>query len=1112
MPDVPDRGAFRFVRSQAGLYLGADSGGAFPNQRLAYLPPATETGLAPALTLEQSWQAGGAYAFLGTSLNSGQVFIPTFRRWLTVEPYGNSRVVWIANPNDPLSAWRVWAIPVIAGKVSSRTPVDFRNYALIFGPGCGVGADNASASLVFTAGTAPASITLGSADGTTQVPVVTGPVSIPLFSSDDWGSFAFRAEFALNDQGTEHLDAMDCGLRYFYPTPAIPGTFSSLRHRVFDLAAGQGTSVALDATIDPMRPLDTDRTQFLFAGGAPQLGSFYRTNLSAPMALTPSTTPKPSRLIFALRPRTANPGSGDPMYLVPDGSFAFGPGHGVPNDPVPELLCGISGPEYVKTVPKMTLTFVAGQPAFAPVFDPNQQEQPKPTEAPRLTAAATTAWASLTAEDEQPEYYAQPHGAYLFGHQDQGQANSNGTNPYLPYFPVQAGTLPKTGESANADPALTSYPLAPYAGATSGLTALSRMEVQVLSQERRAIVYDISKKVAKQPVFSAAAPEAETAVCKAGTPQGLIAEFQADGQGGCDSTVWKHLKLALSADTTLLALDGIQDPLRSALLTPQQFFVASNPAAMASHIGANNAIHIEDWKFLFATDDWSRHGTVMIIKHVPKTLRELVADSSTWILADQFNSNVAATQAQLQEIVANIPADSDFDNFRKIVDDPNWNGILFFNAFVPLKSLPPQLEGLAAGIDPSLFKAHHIGINQTAVSPDLVQQKSSLFGLIYYTKTAQLSTTTFDFNVLSLKVLFRNSGIAAFSSEIQVALNTLFATEVTQLKAESNVIKLQGVYQKHGDTHAYVFSETRPTVFDANDDEVLASVTINKATFATLVGTEAETSDQVQTRFSFWGSMAFVEQQVPAGDGKTMPCDLFSYDALAFSNLLLHMDFARAQPSDRTFTFDAAKMAFDASTSITREHALARHFPMSIKRMLTAGEGSKSIADLGYMTLSTQLDSSQPSGTWFALDFDLNLGTLGAYASNAGLVVSIALAWSPSSYGLKVFAGLKLPMSSGAKNEISIEGVIKITMYARQLFYNDKAFIMKLTGIALKLLGKQLPPGGAFDFYIFGDPDPAAGANSLGWYGAWIKDKPKTSPDDDPIGAKEPPITIGGGN
>ena len=56
----------------------------------------------------------------------------------------------------------------------------------------------------------------------------------------------------------------------------------------------------------------------------------------------------------------------------------------------------------------------------------------------------------------------------------------------------------------------------------------------------------------------------------------------------------------------------------------------------------------------------------------------------------------------------------------------------------------------------------------------------------------------------------------------------------------------------------------------------------------------------------------------------------------------------------------------------------------------------------------------------------------------------------------------------------------------RQTVQNSFVF----TGIALSLFGKSLPPGGSFDIFVFGDPDPAAGASSLGWYGAYKKNQP----------------------
>ncbi len=208
----------------------------------------------------------------------------------------------------------------------------------------------------------------------------------------------------------------------------------------------------------------------------------------------------------------------------------------------------------------------------------------------RLTPAATTAWASVTAGEAQLDYFAQPHGANLFGQSSTSIDTQDGAGSYLPFFAVQAGALPKTNQLT---PVKSAYPLAPYAGAKQEVQALDRMEVQVLCQERRAIIHEVTKNLPPDPLIEPMLMALkDEPPCKAGTPQGLIAEFQPKAGGGCDGSVWQQLTLARSKDGTLLSLEGIVDPLRSALLTPQQFLVASDPSKMDSYIRQNNEIHI----------------------------------------------------------------------------------------------------------------------------------------------------------------------------------------------------------------------------------------------------------------------------------------------------------------------------------------------------------------------------------------------------------------------------------------------------------------------------------------------------------------------------------------
>ena len=301
-------------------------------------------------------------------------------------------------------------------------------------------------------------------------------------------------------------------------------------------------------------------------------------------------------------------------------------------------------------------------------------------------------------------------------------------------------------------------------------------------------------------------------------------------------------------------------------------------------------------------------------------------------------------------------------------------------------------------------------------------------------------------------------------------------------------LDLDGFYQKHGGTGSYVFRETTPTTFVASDNRILSSVRVTKAEFATLV--DPSLGATVQTVFSFWGTLAFEQLSVgSAAQGGAVPFDLFSYDSLAYSGMKLQMSFPRSDPATRGFRFDPTQMAFDVASSTARAQSLASHFPVTPTGML-ASDANKTPGDYGLLPVDTDLDTTPVVTPWFALNFDLNLGSAGALAAQVGLVASLAVVWSPGLPGLPVMVGLKLPGASGAKNELTVEGVLKITMFAVTLTYDGAAFLLKFNGIALSLFGKSLPPGASFDIFVFGDPNPAAGANSLGWYGAYKKDQP----------------------
>ncbi len=1091
------------------------------DRRLLFVAPAVEPPPQSPLSLGESWALyDGVYLFLGDDLVDQGVFLARLRVLLTDPALRGARLLWIANPQDGFERWVVTALRVAdltpeGGRLSALAFFDLHNDGVMAAAGTELAVEESTAS--FRLGPpdgAPKGIWLTARDGAVRLPLLSGALRIPLA-----GSGARALDFPLEipsapTEGGAPIDLLDVGCRYFYPEPSTPGTglITSQRYPLFDTTRA---GLSLRASLDPLSPLDPERTRFAFTQGA-ETASFFRSNLGRPLSLKPGT----AALVFAPKPTTAartgrGPAPGLPFCLVPTGDFTIGSEAGAEAPGLaskgPDLLCGTAGAEYVALTGSGTLTCFPGQPAYAAAFDPRRTgaDGPATSREDPLDSRATTAWVAVSdPAGGELTYFAQPQASILYRHQDVSPCveQDAGQDGLLRYFPLTAGLLPPEPASGDA------YPLVPYAGLGQSLASYGGLETTALSPQRRAVIYRLNKddprvmgqaRGAGRDGEGIADPCSDPEAKRAVTPQGLIGVFDHSW------TTWQCLLLARN-EGRLLALRDVAGPLRAALLTNQQFLVSASPSALRDHLAPpHDGVSIADWQIELDPALWSRHGTVMIFKNHEKSLHELVQDLSTWTLAGELNTVPSVTQEQILAAL-DVPDDESFRPFKELVDDPQWNGILFLNAFVPLTGLPPELRGLAAGIDPARFFAHHVGINQAAVQGDGREMKdSSLFGLIHYTSPAggQSIGSAYDFQVQRLTVRFANSAVATFASRIAVTLNQLFGAPSRQVgQAGDNAVLLDGVYQRHGDTTrqketpTYVFNLVRPTRFSL-DDAVLEEVGIEKAQLNTL---STEDDGEVRSRFSFWGSLRFAAQAGAGAAGGTETFDLFSFDALAYSQLWLGMSFPTATPSARQFTFVPAEMTFDAARSTAREGSLARHFPLKIARFAQS-QSTQKPGDEGYLALQVPVPQQGLSVPWYALVFDLNLGTVGALAAEAGLVASLMTAWSPATQEGRTFVGLKLPGSTGSGNEISIQGVLKITLYSLELLASDGAYLLKLNGINLRFLGKALPPGGSFDFFVFGDPDASAGSDSLGWYGAYLKDQDKSGRNGRPALVPAPP-------
>jgi hypothetical protein len=532
--------------------------------------------------------------------------------------------------------------------------------------------------------------------------------------------------------------------------------------------------------------------------------------------------------------------------------------------------------------------------------------------------------------------------------------------------------------------------------------------------------------------------------------------------------------------------------------------VAAYQAALVPIIGSDNykqygptilaystdfQMVVQGFQFDLSPYLWDRNNTMLLIKYQNATLGELVQDTSKWSHATDFNDNPASVQSVLAAYIrtARDSKDADMQKFiDNIVDNKNWNGILAINVQVPLTGLPPELEGLAAGINPALFQAHHIGATVTPVivsGTTLIAKPSSIFGLINYPDQGPIVDTVsaYQYKVRTLKVAMENSSIASFSSIVELLVNQLFGDAAQLAGAQSNTIDFNGIYQKQGSQGTYLFTNNSVNAFKMTSN-VLDQVVINGAQFVTIGQVQTDNGIQVNSKFLFTGYIDFLAQ--PGFDAFSFGDDA-GKGGLVFSNLSVDLSFDAVIPSYKTFTFDAAGITLDTGTSIARADSLYAHFPLKLTALSSGGSDTRP-DKANFMPVGTPLSSSGLTDTWYALSFSLNLGTPGALAAQVGFTAGFIVAWSPGGNQLSLFIGLSLPGVKGGERAITLQGVIKLTFGDVSFMVNGTSYILQLRNIALSILSLTIPPSGQTNILMFGDPS-GADRDTLGWYACFVK-------------------------
>jgi hypothetical protein len=895
-----------------------------------------------------------------------------------------------------------------------------------------------------------------------------------------------------------------------------------------------------------------------------------------------------ARLVFATAPQTVGEVGRVPVrvYLTPEGGFQPQYDAGAGAARVTGLLCGMSGLETLG-LPDETdarLIFRTAGPAFAP----NQLDGTANDAAEALTALGTTAWVFpggtggtgyFAQAEDAPFYSAGAEGFLNFYDLRTGtlpdDAPATAAFPLAPYrgLAPDATELAKRLEAAAIAPARRKA-VGQFLPPEDGGDALAATTEDVATPQ--GLIAKVSSDGSPWPWMAignnTGAGEPDIRFTSIG--EKFARELQTNHLfmvlGNADLFM-QHASVPYQLTTTTLGmietLPGTPVPVSVVnavrnlpngaglrLYPDETAFDAMLEQAEANmpldqkrifqrHAGQLIA-RIGGWNFQLSPRNWANPERVgaenafLVMKYtVGRSLRDLVRDIPAWgwpEVSAPTEDPVIAQRAILEIIqeaeVAVVSllatgASAPKAEFLRIVDDPNWTGVLALSVDVPLNALPPALQPLAAGVDPALFYAHHLGLTVTPFSSaggTISAEKTASFGLIDYQNPVDQyfsSNIPFAFRVLELTVGFENATLTSFSSKVELMINRLFGAFTRLYPSEhGNNIILDGVYQSqrqaNGQTQdTYVFGMRGDSRFQL-DTGALKEVQVTSTQMVTVKPPNQAAADaNVTAVFQLAGALNFEEppdfdpfcfgtpppEIIPPGEtGGPLAEAGQPESALRFSNLAITMAFSLSDPEDVRFSVADGNIAFDLAGSLPRPNSLIARFPVHLTGLMTTPDpllspDTKPVSaeERGFVSINAPIQQGLLGEPWYGLVYQIDLGSLGALAGSAGLSVRLLAAWSPATEdrSAAVFVGLALPGVKDALGlDLPLQGILNLGFRTIEFLASEDAdgqrsYLMRLRDFGLRVLGLSFPPGHN-DITLFGNPNQRSNTK-LGWYAAY---------------------------
>lgn len=215
-----------------------------------------------------------------------------------------------------------------------------------------------------------------------------------------------------------------------------------------------------------------------------------------------------------------------------------------------------------------------------------------------------------------------------------------------------------------------------------------------------------------------------------------------------------------------------------------------------------NLLGLDQWvaKFEFDPTQSIENRPLLIIKTARLSLVDLAERKAANFTT---SSNLEALQvfiAQIKKKVMDTP--SPYSDIVKILEDPNWNGVIGLNIKVDQKSLSPEIQQLTSSKDPLQWDI--IGWELSPFNQELAP--SSIFGLLDYKASPSTQLTSDPGKPYLLRQFFlwvRNSQLSKARARVEVKpdeVTTFWSKRYAEygLKLSNQQISKEDIYELDG--------------------------------------------------------------------------------------------------------------------------------------------------------------------------------------------------------------------------------------------------------------------------------------------------------------------------